>query len=426
MSARRRVVVTGLGVVSPYGIGLKVFEENIFAGRSGIRRITGFDPSGLPTKIAGEITDFDPTQFIDPKQARRMDQVHLFAVAAAKLALEDAKLDLEGMSEEEKLRSGIYIASGIGGIRTFLDQVVVVATVYFENRRAAVKKISPFFIPNIIANMPAGLVSMETGLMGPNFGPVSACASANHALGLAFREIRDGYADIMLTGGTESAVNFLGMAGFNAMRALSTRNDEPEKASRPFDRDRDGFVMGEGAGVLVFEELEHAKRRGAKIYAEVVGFGQSADAYHLTQPAPGGRGASLAISNALHDAGITPEQVDYINAHGTSTPQNDIAETQAIKLALGDHAYRTKISSTKSMIGHLLGAAAAVEAIATVLALVRQQCPPTINLENPDPECDLDYVPNQTEDHSITYAISNAFGFGGHNTVMVFKRWEGE
>ncbi|HEY8394930.1 MAG TPA: beta-ketoacyl-ACP synthase II [Thermaerobacter sp.] len=413
---RHRVVITGVGAVTPLGVGVDTLWEGVLAGRSGIRRITRFDPSPFPSQIAGEVPDFDPTAFIDRKDARRMDRFTQFAVASVAMALRDARLDLDDVDRD---RVGVTMGTGIGGIETFVEQAAVMAA-------RGPDRVSPFFIPMMIANMAAGQVAIRFGARGPNSTLVTACAASAHAVGEAFRILQRGEADVMITGGAEASIVPLGLAGFCAMKALSTRNDDPAGASRPFDRGRDGFVMAEGAGALILETLDHARRRGAPVYAEIVGYATTADAHHITQPAPGGEGGARAMQAAMADAGIRPEQVDYINAHGTSTPQGDVAETQAIKRVFGEHAYRLAVSSTKSMTGHLLGAAGAVETILTALALRDGVLPPTINLEEPDPECDLDYVPNRARRRPITYALSNSFGFGGQNACLVLRRYEPE
>ena len=411
---RRRVVITGIGVVSPIGTGVKKFWENLVKGVSGIDRIKSFDPDeyGLTVKIAGEVKDFKPEDYMDKKDAKKASRFIQFAFAAVKEALEDSGL-LE--SKYDPYRVGVIIGTGIGGLKDIEDQTI---TLYQKGAR----RVSPFFIPYGISNMASGLVAIRWGFKGPNYSVVSACATGNHAIGDAFRLIQKGDIDIAIAGGSEAAITPLGVAGFASMKALSTRNDEPQKASRPFDRDRDGFVMGEGAGILVLEEYERAKARGAKIYAELVGYGATDDAFHITSPHECGEGAYECMKLALEDAGIKPEEVDYINAHGTSTPLNDKIETLAIKQLFGEHAYKLKISSNKSMIGHLLGAAAAVEAVATVKTIEEGIIPPTINLENPDPECDLDYVPNKAVEYPVRVAMSNAFGFGGTNATLVFKK----
>ena len=411
---RRRVVVTGMGVVSPVGIGLDAFWSALVEGRSGIGPITRFDASGLECRIAGEVREFQPEQFMDRKEARRTDRFAQFALAASLMALRDAGLD---ESRPLGSRAGVVIGSGIGGMDT-----------WEAGHRTLLERgpgrVSPFTVPMMIPNMAAGLVSIRFGAEGPNRCTVSACASGADAIGDAFRIIQRGDADLMLAGGTEAAITPFAIAAFAAAKSLSTRNDDPPRASRPFDRDRDGFVMGEGAGILVLEALEHARARGARVYAEIVGYGATADAFHITQPAPEGRGAARAMRAALDDAGLPPEAVDYVNAHGTSTVYNDWYETVAIKQVFGEHAYRLAVSSTKSMTGHLLGAAGGVEAIVCVLAIQRGVIPPTINLDNPDPRCDLDYVPNRARAQRVDVAVSNSFGFGGHNAVLVFKRYE--
>ncbi len=410
----RRVVVTGLGVVSPIGTGVEKFWSNLTAGISGIDRIKRFDPVewGLPVHIGGEVKDVDFLQYFDRKEAQRISDFIKFAVIATEEALKDSGL-LE--TKIDPYRVGVIIGSGIGGLRDIE-----------ENTRTLLEKgarrVSPFFVPSGISNMASGYVAIRWGFKGVNYAVVSACATGNHAIGDALRLIQTGDADIIIAGGSESAITPLGVAGFANMKALSTRNDEPQKASRPFDKDRDGFVMGEGAGVLILEEYEHAKARGAKIYAEIVGYGATDDAYHITAPCADGEGAYECMRLALEDGKTKPEEVDYINAHGTSTPLNDKTETMAIKKLFGDHAYKLKISSNKSMIGHLLGGAAAVEAIATVKTIETGIIPPTINLENPDPDCDLDYVPNKAVKQEVNVALSNAFGFGGTNASILFRK----
>lgn len=408
----RRVVITGLGPVSPIGVGAEAFHQAQLQGRSGIRRITRFDPSPLPVQIAGEV-DVDLEAFIDRREARRLDRFVQLALVAAELALKDAGLEVDRL---DPTRVGTLVGSGIGGMETWEAQ----SRVFLEK---GPNRISPFFIPMMIANMASAHIAMRYGFMGPSSTVVTACATGSDALGSAFRMIQLGEADIVLAGGTEAAVTPMAIGAFGVMRALSTRNEEPEKASRPFTKSRDGFVLSEGAGVLVLEEYEHARRRGARIYAEVVGFGRSADAHHITEPHPEGKGAALAMRAALKDAGIPPEKVGYINAHGTSTPIGDKAEVLAIKQVFGEHAKRLAVSSTKSMTGHLLGAAGAVEAIATVQALYFGVLPPTINLEDPDPELDLDFLPTPREAR-VEYALSNSFAFGGQNAVLAFKRVE--
>lgn len=413
---RRRVVITGMGVISPIGNTIEQFWHNLINGVSGIGRITSFDTTEYTTHIAGEVKDFDPEKYIDKKEAKRMDRFAQFAVAATKMALEQARLDIRDTNPE---RVGVYIGSGIGGLATFEEN-------YKTLLEKGPRRVSPFLIPMMIANMGSGIVSITFGAKGPNSSPISACATGTHAVGDATEIIRRGKADVMIAGGSEATIRPLALAGFGNMKALSTRNDEPTKASRPFDRDRDGFVMSEGAGILILEELEHAVRRGAKIFAEVAGYGMSGDAYHLTAPAPEGEGAARAMMEAILDAGLKPEDVDYINAHGTSTDYNDKFETLAIKRVFGDHAYRLAVSSTKSMTGHMLGAAGGVEAIATALTISEGIIPPTINYENPDPDCDLDYVPNVARRAKVDVAISNSLGFGGHNASILLKRYNGD
>ena len=412
---RRRAVVTGIGIVSPLGVGIEENWDCLMQGKSGIGPITRFDTSGFATRIAGEVRGFHPEDFIAKKELRKMDPFLQYALAADRLALDDSRLQ---MTSELSNRAGVITGCGLGGIATIE-----------ETHKALLdngpKKVSPFFIPMIISNMAPGLISIYHGLKGPNLSVQTACAAGTHAIGQAYHMIREGTADLMYCGGVEATISALAVAGFNAMRALSTRNDEPERASRPFDRERDGFIIGEGSAILVLEELDLALERGARIYAEVIGFGASGDAFHMAAPAPDGKGAARCMANALQDAGIAPTEVDYINAHGTSTDLNDKYETQAIKAIFGDHAYRLAISSTKSMTGHLLGAAGGVEGAYTVLALHRQILPPTINYEHPDPDCDLDYVPNQPRPAAIRVALSNSFGFGGTNGSLLFKQWSG-
>lgn len=409
----KRVVVTGVGAITPLGNNPQDYWQGLLAGRSGIVPITLFDASKHKCRIAGEVRGFNPQDYIDSKEAKRMDRFAQFAVAASLQAIRDAKFEI---NELNAAQVGTIIGTGIGGIKVLEDQ----QTVYLNR---GPDRCSPFMIPMMIANMAAGLTAIHTGAKGPNSCPVTACAAGSNAVGDAFRLIQQGYAQAMICGGTEAAVTPLSFAGFAAARALSTRNDEPTRASRPFDRDRDGFVMGEGAGILLLEELEYALSRGARIYAEIIGYGLTCDAYHMTSPVPGGEGATRAIALALKDGGQSPEQVSYINAHGTSTGANDPTETAAIKKALGDSAYKVAISSTKSMTGHLLGGSGGIEAVATVMAIANDKIPPTINLENPDPECDLDYVPNHSRDLKVDVALSNSFGFGGHNVTLAFKKY---
>lgn len=409
-----RVVITGMGVVTPIGNDLETFWTNLVAGESGVVRVTDFDLTGYATQIAGTVKGFDPEMWVDAREARRLDRTILFAVAAAKMALRHAELDPGAWDPE---RVGVVIGSGVGGMGTLEDNF----SAFFSR---GPRRVSPFFVPMMIANMPAGYVAIELGARGPNFAPVSACATGTHALGLAYELLKANKADVVFAGGAEAAVRPIAFAAFGAARALSTRNDDPPRASRPFDRRRDGFVIGEGAGVLVLERLSVARARGAPILAEVVGFGMSADAYHITAPAPEGRGMAEAMRHALADANLPPEAVDYVNAHGTATEYNDRCETKAIKTVFGEHAYRLLVSSNKSMIGHLLGAAGAVEAAATVMTLRTGIVPPTINLEEPDPELDLDYVPNVARRADVRVALSNSFGFGGQNAVLALRRYD--
>ncbi len=407
---RRRVVVTGIGPVSPIGVGRNAFWESLLAGRGGVRRIQRFDPSDLPVQIAGEVADFDPTEFLTQKEVRRTDRAVHFAVAAARLAWADA-----GEPEVDHARTGVMFSTGIGGLESLLAQHKV-----FLERGA--DRVSPFMVPMLMPNAAAGQVAMHFGFTGPNECITTACAAGAHAVGEGYRVIRNGLADVCIAGGTEASTLPLCIAGFAQMQALS-RNRDPSRASRPFDANRDGFVLSEGAGALVLEDAERAVARGATIHAEVAGYGASADAYHITAPEPEGLGAIQAMQAALRDAGEQPEAVGYINAHGTSTQLNDVAETRAIKKALGDHAYRVAVSSTKSMTGHMLGAAGAIEAGVAALALEHGVIPPTINYETPDEDCDLDYVPNENREEDIELAMSNSFGFGGQNAVLVLRRW---
>lgn len=410
---KRRVVITGMGVMTSLGHDLDTFWNHLMEGKSGVSLIEAFDVSEYPTRIAAEIKDFQPDDYMDKKESRRMDRFVQFAVASSLMALKDANLNIQTDMDPE--RAGVYVGSGIGGLGTWEDQHNILL-------EKGPKRVSPFFIPMMIANMASGQISMQTGAKGPNSTAVTACATGTHSIGDSFKLIQRGDADVMIAGGAEATIRPTGMAGFCALRAMSTRNEEPEKASRPFDTDRDGFVMGEGSGILILEELEHAKKRGARIYAEVIGYGMSGDAYHMTDPDP--EGAARCMKKALKDAGISPEEVDYINAHGTSTPVGDRSETTAIKTAFGDHAYKLAISSTKSMTGHLLGAAGGVEAVITGLTIVNRRIAPTINVDNQDPECDLDYVPNQAREADVRIAMSNSFGFGGHNATIILKRFE--
>jgi 3-oxoacyl-[acyl-carrier-protein] synthase II len=411
----RRVVVTGLGALTPVGNTTEEFWTSLIQGRSGVGPITRFDPTGFATRIAGEIRNFDPLAFVDKKEARRLDPYLQYAIAASTMAVQDAALDTDKV---DATRFGVLIGSGIGGITTLLDTHEVLLN-------KGPDRVSPFFIPMLIINMASGLVSMRFGAKGPNSAVVTACATGNHAIGDAFKLIQREEADVMIAGGAEAIIVPLCIAGFCSMKAMSTRNDDPTRASRPFDAGRDGFVCGEGSGIVVLEALEHARRRDARIYAELVGYGMTGDAHHMTAPDPEGDGAARAMEGALHDARLAPDTVGYINAHGTSTPYNDKFETVAIKRVFGDHARRLAVSSTKSMTGHLLGAAGGIEAIATVLALRHGLLPPTINYETPDPECDLDYVPNQARKQDVEVAISNAFGFGGTNATLAFRKYAG-
>jgi 3-oxoacyl-[acyl-carrier-protein] synthase II len=408
----RRVVVTGLGALTPVGNTAEEFWSSLVHARSGIGPITRFDATDFPTRIAGEVRNFDPLNFVDKKEARRLDPYLQYAIAGATLAVQDGGLDT---GKVDAARFGVMIGSGIGGITTLL-----------ENHKTLLDRgpdrVSPFFIPMLIINMASGLVSMRFGAKGPNSSVVTACATGNHAIGDAFKIIQRGDADVMIAGGAEAIILPLTIAGFCAVKAMTTRNDEPEKASRPFDAQRDGFVCSEGAGIVLLESREHALRRDARIYAEIRGYGMSGDAHHMTAPDPEGDGAARSMASALRDAAVSPEDVGYINAHGTSTPYNDKFETMAIKRVFGDHARRLAVSSTKSMTGHLLGAAGGIEAIATVLALHHGILPPTINYEHPDPDCDLDYVPNQARKQDVDVAASNAFGFGGTNATLVFAK----
>lgn len=411
---KNRVVITGLGVISPVGNDVLTFWDSLLNGKSGVDVIAAFDASDYPTKIASEVKDFNPEDYMDKKEVKRTDRFVQFGVAASKLALEDAGLRIGENADSERV--GVYVGSGIGGLGTWEDQ----HTILMEK---GPRRVSPFFIPMLIANMASGMISITFGAKGPNSAAITACATGTHSIGDSFRLIQRGSADVMIAGGAEATIRPMALAGFSNAKALSTRNDEPKRASRPFDKDRDGFVMGEGSGVVILESLEHAQKRGARIYAEVIGYGMSGDAYHLTQPAPEGEGAARSMKMAIQDAEIDPSEIDYINAHGTSTEFNDKFETMAIKTALGDHAYQVAVSSTKSVTGHLLGAAGGVEAIACALAIRDQIVPPTINYETPDPECDLDYVPNEARKTKVDVTLSNSLGFGGHNATIIFKRY---
>lgn len=413
--SKRRVVVTGMGALTPIGNNLQEFWDAMMDGKSGANLITKFDASNFTTQFACELKNFDPSLYIDKKELRRMDPYTHFALATSAMAFEDSKLDLNKINLE---LSGVVFGSGIGGISTFEDQ-------HTQFLNGGPKRVSPFFVPMMISDIAAGQISIKYGFKGPNYATTSACATSSHAIADAFILIQRGSADIMFCGGSESPLTPMAVAGFNSARALSTWNDRYSVASRPFDKDRNGFVMGEGSGTLVLEELEHALKRGAKIYGEIVGVGLTGDAFHITAPPPGGEGAVRSMREALRDGDVKPEEIDYINAHGTSTELNDLNETQAIKTVFGDHAYKLTVSSIKSMTGHLLGAAGAVEAIATLLAITNSTVPPTINLDTPDPECDLNYTPKVPTKLDINYAISNTFGFGGHNASLLFKKFVG-
>ena len=411
---KRRVVITGLGVISPVGIGKDQFFNSLKEGYCGIDMVTRFDTENFDTKIAAEVKNFEPADYIDKKEARRMDRFTQYAIAATKLAYADAELK-DGLIDSN--RFGVCFGSGIGGMETLENQCEVLKT-------KGPGRVSPFFVPMMISNIAAGNISITFNAKGPNTTVVTACASATNAIGEAFKAIQRNDADIMITGGSEASITPLAFAGFCAMKAMSTRNDNPKGASRPFDKDRDGFVMGEGAGVLIVEELEHALKRGAKIYAEIVGYGTTGDAHHITAPSPDGEGAYRSMLAAVNDAGISPEQIDYINAHGTSTELNDKFETMAIKTLMKEYAYKVAISSTKSMTGHLLGAAGAIEALACIMAINEQIVPPTINYTTPDENCDLDYVPNTARSRAVEYTLSNSLGFGGHNATIILKKYK--
>ncbi|HUO77134.1 MAG TPA: beta-ketoacyl-ACP synthase II [Thermodesulfovibrionales bacterium] len=410
---KRRVVVTGLGLITPLGIGVEPSWQGLIEGRSGINTITTFDSSDLPVHIAGEVKGFDPLLYIEPKEVKKMDRFIHFAVAASTMAVDDSGLTI---THRNAARVGVIIGSGMGG----LPAIEHYHKVYLEK---GYRRITPFFIPMLIINLASGQVSIKFGAKGPNSAVATACATGTHAIGDAFRIIQRGEADVMIAGGTESCITPMAVGGFAVMKALSTRNKEPEKASRPFDTYRDGFVMGEGAGVLILESLENARERNARIYAEIMGYGMTSDAYHITAPAPEGEGAASCMALTLRDAGVSPEVVDYINAHGTSTKYGDELETKAIKTVFGAHAYALKVSSTKSMTGHLLGAAGGIESVISVLSIHHNTVPPTTNLENPDPECDLDYVPHIPKTLDVNYALSNSFGFGGTNACLLFRKF---
>ncbi len=411
---KRRVVVTGLGLITPLGIGVEKSWAGLVQGRSGVRRITHFDATAFATQIAGEVEGFNPEDYIEPKEIKKMDRFIHFGVAAATMAMEDSRLKIDQSNAE---RVGVYVGAGMGGLTTIEHYHKVML-------EKGPRRITPFFIPMLIINLAAGQISIRFGAKGPNVAPATACATGSHAIGDAFKVIQRGDADVMIAGGAESVITTMAIGGFNAMKALSTRNDEPEKASRPFDKDRDGFVMGEGAGILVIEELNHALERKADIYAELTGYGLTADAYHITSPAPEGEGAARCMAMALRDAGAEPQDVDYINAHGTSTKDGDELETSAIKKVFRDHAYSVAVSSTKSMTGHLLGAAGGVEAVVCCLSIKDGVIPPTINLDNPDSECDLDYVAHTARRKDVRCSMSNSFGFGGTNACLLFKKFD--
>jgi len=410
---KRRVVVTGVGMITPVGLDTESSWQGIAAGRSGIGPITQFDDKDIPTQIAGEVKGFDAAKYIEPKEIKKMDRFIHLAIAASQMAMEDSKLII---SPENADRIGVMVGAGMGGLPA-------IERVYDAYREKGYRRITPFFIPMVIVNEVAGHISMRVGAKGPNISVVTACATGTHSIGDAFKWIQRGEIDAMIAGGTEATICPLAVGGFNAMKALSTRNSEPERASRPFDSQRDGFVMGEGSGIVILEELEFAKKRGARIYAEIIGYGASGDAYHITSPAPNGEGAARCMAMAIKDAGVAPSEVGYINAHGTSTKYGDELETMAIKSVFGEHARKVPVSSTKSMTGHLLGAAGGVEAVISLLAMEHGILPPTINLENPDPECDLDYVPNTARKQEFDVAMSNSFGFGGTNATVIFKKF---
>ena len=413
MNGKRRVVVTGIGALTPIGLNAEEFWKSLIAGTSGAGIITYFDPAAFSTRIGCELKGFKATDYLDRKASQRMDPFAQYAIISSDMAVRDSGLTAQ-MTDPDRI--GVVFGSGIGGMTTYDAQ-------FTNYMQGGPRRISPFFIPMLIPDIAAGNISIKHGFKGPNYATVSACATASHAIGDAFRIIQYGDAEAMVCGGSEAPITPMGLGGFDNMKATSTRNDDPQRASRPFDANRDGFVMGEGGGALVLEELEFALARGAHIYCEMVGLGFTGDAHHMTAPSEGGEGAVRSMRRAIKDAGITPEQVDYINAHGTSTPLNDKSETTAVKTAFGDHAYRLAISSTKSMTGHLLGAAGAIEAIATILAVVKSMVPPTINYEVPDPDCDLNYTPNKPVAREINYALSNTFGFGGHNATLLFKKY---
>ena len=410
---KRRVVITGVGMITPLGIGVEQSWNGLLAGRSGIGKITQFDAANFATRIAGEVDGFNPEDYIEPKEIKKMDRFIHFALAAAQMAMNDSGLKI---TDENAERAGVIVGSGIGGLRSIEHYHSVLL-------EKGPRRITPFFIPMLVVNLASGQISIRFGAKGPNSAVVTACATGSHAIGDAFKIIQRGDADAMIAGGTEAVITPLGIGGFNAMKALSTRNDEPEKASRPFDMDRDGFIMGEGAGIMILESLETALERGAGIYAEIAGYGMAADAYHITSPSPNGEGAARCMKMALQDAGVDPSAVNYINAHGTSTKAGDEIETYAIKTVFGEYAYKIPVSSTKSMTGHLLGAAGGVESVISILSIKNDIIPPTINLDTPDPECDLDYVPKQARRTTVNYALSNSFGFGGTNACLLFRKF---
>ena len=409
----RKVVVTGMGTISPLGINIKNYWDSLIKGENGIDHITLIDTSDQVVKFAGEAKNYDVNNWFEKKEARKIDRFAQFAIVAADIAIKDADIDIDKI---EKERAGVITGSGIGGMGTFERE-------FYKLFSKGPKRVSPFFIPMMIPDISPGFISIKYGFKGPNYSTSSACASSSHAIGNAFRSIKYGESDIVITGGSEACVTRMSLAGFSNMKALSTRNDDIYTASRPFDKDRDGFVMGEGAGILILESEEHAKKRGAHIYAEITGIGFSGDAYHITSPGPGGYGAAISMKSAIKEAGIKPDQIDYINAHGTSTPPNDKNETLAIKTVFGDHAYKLAINSTKSMIGHLLGASGSLELIATILSINHNKIHPTINYTTPDPDCDLNYTPNKAIDKEIYNAISNSFGFGGHNATLAVRKY---
>ncbi len=412
--AERRVVITGIGALTPVGKTAPEFWNGLVSGKSGVRPITHFDTDDLPTKFAGQLEEYDSGDYFDRKEARRLDPVTQYAMISADEAIKDSNIDLETVDKD---KIAVIVGTGIGGMTTFYEQSVSL-------HEHGARGVNPFFIPMLIPDMPAGQISIKYGFRGANFCAVSACATGSHNIGLAYDSIRYGQSEMAVCGGTEAPVWRIGVAGFSSMRALSKRNDEPERASRPFDKDRDGFVLGEGSAMMFLESLDSALARGARIYGEIVGYGYSADAHHITAPDPEGNGVILALTNALNMAGISAEDIEHINMHGTSTPLGDIAETNSIKKVFGDHAYKINLNSTKSMTGHMLGAAGAAESVAALLAIYHSTIPPTINQDNQDPECDLNYTPNKAVERDITYAMNNAFGFGGHNTTLVFKKFE--